>query len=150
MFPRNENRNEGTFAKTTLFTKPPFHLPVILSPVPEFPGKTRTRKKDGCTSWRPQSLRPKKGKYAIVQAPKIRRTQEGCGGLGGENPAAFPKAWPIFQQSFFLPEKVPKPLGRDSILFCPKIGENFSSSVEICRKTFPASNFGQPQPSRVF
>ena len=27
-FPRNENRNGGTFAKTTLFTKPAFYLPV--------------------------------------------------------------------------------------------------------------------------
>ena len=26
MFPRNENRNEGTFAKTTLLRKPPFCL----------------------------------------------------------------------------------------------------------------------------
>ena len=29
MFPRNENRNEGTFAKTTLL-EPPFYLPVTL------------------------------------------------------------------------------------------------------------------------
>ena len=35
---------------------------------------------------------------------KLRRTQEGCGGLKGENPAAFPQAWPIFQQPFSLPE----------------------------------------------
>ena len=34
----------------------------------------------------------------------IRKTQEGCDGLGGENPAAFPKAGPIFQQPFSLPE----------------------------------------------
>ena len=34
----------------------------------------------------------------------FRRPQEGCGGLGGENPAAFPKAGPIFQQPFSLPE----------------------------------------------
>ena len=34
----------------------------------------------------------------------IRRTQEGCGGLGGENPAAFPQVRPIFQQLFSLPE----------------------------------------------
>ena len=38
-------------------------------------------------------------------------------------------------------------LGRDSISCCRKIGEEFSSSVEICRKTFPARNFTQPQPS---
>ena len=30
MFPRNENRNEGTFAKTTLLRKPPFYLPMTL------------------------------------------------------------------------------------------------------------------------
>ena len=33
---------------------------------------------------------------------------------------------------------------------CQRIGEEFSSSVQNCRKTFPAANFGQPQPSRVF
>ena len=79
----------------------------------------------------------------------IRRTQEGCGGLGGENPAAFPKARPIFQQPFFLPESSPN-LGRDSISCCRKVGKEFTSSAEICRETFPARNFGQPQPSRVF
>ena len=36
--------------------------------------------------------------------PQIRWTQEGCGGLVGENPAAFPKAQSIFQQPFSLPE----------------------------------------------
>ena len=39
------------------------------------------------------------------QKPTIRRTQEGCGGLGGENPA---NARPIFQQQFPC-RKVPKP-----------------------------------------
>ena len=40
----------------------------------------------------------------IVTAQKVcfRGTQEGCGGLGGENPAAFPKVRPIFQQPFSL------------------------------------------------
>ena len=40
----------------------------------------------------------------MIPHPSIRRTQEGCGGLGGENPAAFPQARPIFQQPFSLPE----------------------------------------------
>ena len=31
-----------------------------------------------------------------MQRPRIRRTQGGCGGLGGENRAAFPKAGLIF------------------------------------------------------
>ena len=34
----------------------------------------------------------------------FRKTQEGCGGLRRENPGAFPKAGPIFQQPFSLPE----------------------------------------------
>ena len=36
----------------------------------------------------------------------VRKTQEGCGNLGGENPGAFSKAGPIFQQPFSLPESV--------------------------------------------
>ena len=35
---------------------------------------------------------------------RVRRTQEGCGGLGGGNPAVFPKWRPIFQQPLSLPE----------------------------------------------
>ena len=35
---------------------------------------------------------------------KLRKTQEGCGGLRGEKPGAFPKAGPIVQQPFSLPE----------------------------------------------
>ena len=54
-----------------------------------------------------------------------------------------------FSSSCFPCRKVPN-LGRDSISCCRKIGEEFSSSVEICPKTFPARNLGQPQPSRVF
>ena len=54
-----------------------------------------------------------------------------------------------FPAAVFLAGKCPN-LGRDSISRCRKIGESFSSSVGICRKTFPAGNFGQPQPSRVF
>ena len=53
-----------------------------------------------------------------------------------------------FPASILLTGKCPN-LGRDSISCWPKIGEEFSSSVEVCRKTFPARNFGQPQPSRV-
>ena len=47
---------------------------------------------------------PKRAPKKHKRAPLRRRTQEGCGGLGGENPAAFPKARPIFQQPFSLPE----------------------------------------------
>ena len=51
--------------------------------------------------------------------------------------------------AIFVAGKCPNP-GRDSISCCRRIGESFSSSGEICRKTFPARNFGQSQPSRVF
>ena len=54
-----------------------------------------------------------------------------------------------FPAAVFLAGKCPN-LGRDSISRCRKIAESLSSSVGICRKTFPAGNFGQPQPSRVF
>ena len=30
-----------------------------------------------------------------------KKAQQGCGGLGGDNPGAFPKAGPIFQLPFF-------------------------------------------------
>ena len=50
---------------------------------------------------------------------------------------------------FSLPESA-QTLAGIAFLRCRKIGESFSSSVEICRKTFPAGNFGQPQPSRGF
>ena len=38
------------------------------------------------------------------ETPPIRKIQEGCGGLGGENPGSFPKAGPISQQPFSLLE----------------------------------------------
>ena len=69
----------------------------------------------------------------------FRRTQEGSGGLGGENPAAFPQARPIFQQPFSLP--CPN-LGRDSILRCRKSAESFSSSVEIFAGIQSTTPFG--------
>ena len=36
--------------------------------------------------------------------PHTQKTQEGYGGLGGENPGAFLKVGPIFQQPFSLLE----------------------------------------------
>ena len=50
---------------------------------------------------------------------------------------------------FSLPESA-QTLAGITFRAAGKSGKNFSSSVEICRKTFPARNFGQPQPSRVF
>ena len=34
----------------------------------------------------------------------FQKNSRGCGGLRGENPAAFPQKQPIFQQPFSLPE----------------------------------------------
>ena len=43
---------------------------------------------------------PSRGVWRML----VRRTQEGCGGLRGGSPGAFPKAGLIFQQPFSLPE----------------------------------------------
>ena len=51
--------------------------------------------------------------------------------------------------SHFPCRKVPN-LGRIAFRAVRKIGEECSSSVNICRKSLPARNFGQPQSSRVF
>ena len=64
-------------------------------------------------------------------------------------PRSVPEGGADFPAAIFLAGNSPN-LGRDSISCRRKIGAGFSSSVEICRKTFPAANFGQPQPSRVF
>ena len=57
--------------------------------------------------------------------------------------SSVPAGAATFPAAVFLAGKCPN-LGRDSISRCRKIGESSSSSVEICRKTFPAGNFGQP------
>ena len=74
---------------------------------------------------------------------RIRKTQEGCGGLRGENPGGFPKAGPILQQPLSLPENAQTLAGmafraaaKRRIIF---------QNVELSLRTFPARNFGQPQ-----
>ena len=64
-----------------------------------------------------------------------KRTQEGCGGLRGENPGAFPKARPIFQQPFSLPENA-QPL--TGIAFCAagKSVNNFPAASKFAGKPF--------------
>ena len=78
----------------------------------------------------------------------IRKTQEGCGGLRGESPGALAKVGPIFQRSFSLLENAQTLVG---IAFraAGKSGRNFPAASKFARKTVPARNFGQPQPSRV-
>ena len=66
---------------------------------------------------------------------KIRRTQEGCGGLGGESPAAFPKAGPIFQQPFSLPEDA-QTLAGIAFRAAGKSLRNFPAASKFARKLF--------------
>ena len=69
----------------------------------------------------------------------VRRTQEGCGGLGGENPAAFPKAQPIFQQPFCLPESAQTSAGiafRAAGKSVRNFGFNFPAASKFARKLF--------------
>ena len=65
----------------------------------------------------------------------IRRTQEGCDGLGRENSAAFPKARPIFQQPFSLPENA-QTLAGIAFRAAGKSGKNFPAASKFARKLF--------------
>ena len=66
---------------------------------------------------------------------KLRRTQEGCGGLGGENPAAFPQASPIFQQPFSLPESA-QTLAGMAFRAAGKPGNHFPAASKFAGKPF--------------
>ena len=66
---------------------------------------------------------------------RFRKTQEGCGGLGGENPAAFPKAGPILQQPFLLPESA-QTLAGIAFRAAGKSGNNFPAASKFAGKPF--------------
>ena len=63
----------------------------------------------------------------------MRRTQEGCGGLGGKNPAAFPKAGPIFQQPLSLPANA-QTLARIGFRAAGKTGNDFPAASKFAGK----------------
>ena len=63
----------------------------------------------------------------------LRETQEGCGGLGAENAAAFPKAGPIFQQPFSLPESA-QTLAGIAFRAAGKSGNNFPAASKFAGK----------------
>ena len=65
----------------------------------------------------------------------LRRTHEGCGGLGGENPAAFPQARPIFQQPFSLPESA-QTLAGIAFRAAGKSGNHFPAASKFAGKPF--------------
>ena len=70
-----------------------------------------------------------------MEGPFFRKTQEGGGGLGGENPAAFPKAGPIFQQPFSLPEIAQTLAGR-ALPAVGKSGDNLPAASKLAGKPF--------------
>ena len=65
--------------------------------------------------------------------PFFRRAQEGCGGLRGENPAAFPKARPIFQQPFSFPDSA-QTLAGIAFRAAGTSGKNFPAASKIAGK----------------
>ena len=75
-------------------------------------------------------MKTKKPGESLTQ---FRRTQEGCGGLRGENPAAFPKARPIFQQPFSLPESA-QTLAGIAFRAARKSARNFPAASKFARK----------------
>ena len=80
-----------------------------------------------------------RARLADLNGPKwtssVRRTQEGCGGLGRENPAAFPKTGPIFQQPFSLPESA-QTLAGIACRAAGKSGNNFPAASKFSGKPF--------------
>ena len=87
------------------------------------------------------------------------KTQEGCGGLRGENPGAFPKAGPIFQQPFALPENAQTLAGITFFGAAGKSVKNSPAASKFARKLFQQgisdshsllefSEFSVPLPSR--
>ena len=65
----------------------------------------------------------------------FRKTQEGCGGPRGENPGAFPKAGPIFQQPFFLAGNA-QTLAEIAFRAARKSVKNFPAASEFAGKLF--------------
>ena len=71
----------------------------------------------------------------FLEGSLIIRAQEGCGGLGGEIPAAFPKARPIFQQPFSLPESA-QTLAGMALCAAGNSGNHFPAASKFARKLF--------------
>ena len=74
-------------------------------------------------------------KYFQISGDFFRRAQEGCGGLRGENPGAFPKAGPIFQQPFSLPENA-QTLAGIAFRAAGKSAKNFPAASKIAGELF--------------
>ena len=85
----------------------------------------------GCSTWRPADPQHADPRGFLV----FRRTQEGCGGLEGKNPAAFPQARPIFQQPFSLPESA-QTLASIAFRAAGKSGNHFPAAPKFAGKPF--------------
>ena len=83
---------------------------------------------------RANQLSKEKSALIVLQYVK-KKTQEGCGGLGGENPGAFPKAWPIFQPPFYLPESAQN-LAGITFRAAGQSGKNFPAASKFAGKLF--------------
>ena len=64
-----------------------------------------------------------------------KKTQEGCGGLRGESPGAFPEVGPIFQQPFSLPENA-QTLAGIAFRAAGKSVQNFPAASKFAGKLF--------------
>ena len=65
----------------------------------------------------------------------FRKTQQGCGGLEGENPGGFPKARPIFQQPLCLPE-IAQILAGIACRAARELGKNIPPASKFAGKRF--------------
>ena len=81
--------------------------------------------------------------------PLLRITQEGCGSLGGDNPAAFPKARPIFQQAFSLPESA-QTLAGTAFRAAGILGENSPAASKFAGKPFQQGISDSHSPVLLF
>ena len=72
----------------------------------------------------------------------LRKTQEGCGGLRGEKPGAFPKARLIFQQPFSLPENA-QTLAGIACCAAGKLVNNFPAVSKFAGKLQGRKKFKQ-------
>ena len=78
----------------------------------------------------------------------LRETQEGCGGLRGETPAAFPQKRPIVQQPFSLPENA-QTLAGIAFRAARKSVKNLPAASKLAGRLFQ-QGISDSQPSRVF
>ena len=121
---------------------PPPHKRGILAILARHHMKTRQK---GCDT--PSAILSRKGiaRYGRVSrtgplrvrvtCTMVRKTQEGCGGLRGENPGAFAKAGPIFQQPFSLLE-IAQTLEGIALRAAGKSMKNFPAASKFAGKPF--------------